>query len=60
MSQSTNGNNAGTTVQQQQQSSPAVAVSAGSSGSIARSYAHVNAEKQRDYWDYDNLNITWG
>ncbi|KAJ3229895.1 Casein kinase II subunit alpha [Chytriomyces hyalinus] len=29
-------------------------------GSIARSYANANSEKPRDYWDYDNLNITWG
>ncbi|KAJ3022400.1 UNVERIFIED_CONTAM: Casein kinase II subunit alpha [Siphonaria sp. JEL0065] len=32
----------------------------GASGSVARSYATANAERARDYWDYDNLNIVWG
>ncbi|KAJ3107950.1 Casein kinase II subunit alpha [Physocladia obscura] len=32
----------------------------GTTGSIARSYANANANKSRDYWDYDNLSIIWG
>ncbi|KAI8893280.1 kinase-like domain-containing protein [Globomyces pollinis-pini] len=28
-------------------------------GSIAREYANVNNEMPKEYWDYDNLDITW-
>ncbi|ORY42347.1 Pkinase-domain-containing protein [Rhizoclosmatium globosum] len=32
----------------------------GTSGSVARVYASANAERPREYWDYDNLSIVWG
>jgi hypothetical protein len=28
--------------------------------SLAKRYAHVNASQPKEYWDYDNLNLTWG
>jgi len=28
--------------------------------SKARVYADVNAQKSKDYWDYDSYNIQWG
>jgi casein kinase II subunit alpha len=31
-----------------------------STTSIAREYANVNNEMPRKYWDYDELEITWG
>ena len=27
---------------------------------MARVYADVNQQMPRTYWDYDNVNITWG
>jgi hypothetical protein len=27
---------------------------------MARIYADVNQQMSRSYWDYDNVNITWG
>ena len=27
---------------------------------MARVYADVNQQMPRSYWDYDNVNITWG
>ena len=39
--------------------SPTMAAT-GLSGSISRVYAHVNAQKTRDYYDYDNIAINWG
>jgi hypothetical protein len=32
----------------------------GTSQSIARVYAEVNANMPRAYWDYDSVNISWG
>jgi len=37
-----------------------VVSSLGTSGSIARVYAHVNSQQPREYWDYENLQIQWG
>ncbi|ORX94203.1 Pkinase-domain-containing protein [Basidiobolus meristosporus CBS 931.73] len=31
-----------------------------SSRSIARTYANVNQTLPREYWDYDNLQVSWG
>lgn len=28
--------------------------------SVARVYADVNAQKPREYWDYDNFELKWG
>lgn len=29
-------------------------------GSVARYYAHANDTKPKEYWDYENMTITWG
>ncbi|KAG0311437.1 Casein kinase II subunit alpha [Dissophora globulifera] len=29
-------------------------------GSVARVYANVNEAHQKEYWDYDNLQVQWG
>ena len=29
-------------------------------GSRAKVYADVNVHKPREYWDYENLTVTWG
>jgi len=36
-----------------------VAIMAGVT-SIARVYPDVNAQKPREYWDYESLSVTWG
>lgn len=28
--------------------------------SVARVYAHVNAQQPREYYDYEELQVTWG
>ena len=30
------------------------------SGSLSRVYAHVNAQRPAEYWDYEKLSIEWG